>query len=124
MKTAVRVKTHLSDSLPLRRTQGWVPCMYWLPCREMLRMCLIPSRSRARCSASIYLIKEEGRSSPVDEVAEIVEKFRIVLGGEVNPTEVGILRLWPHIQQIEPPHVRWDACVPGVRPKHTHPSRL
>jgi hypothetical protein len=57
--------------------------------------------------------------SPVDEVAQVVEQFRVVLGSEVDPRERRVLSLGPHVEQVEAEHVRGNASLPGVRAKHS-----
>ena len=43
---------------------------------------------------------------------------------KIRPTKDTILRLRPHIQQIEAVHISWYACLLSVISKHTYSSTL
>ena len=53
-------------------------------------------------------LAQEGNGA-IDKIAQIVQQLRIVLGLKVNPLELGVLDLGPHIEQVKAPHVRGDA---------------
>ena len=61
---------------------------------------------------------------PVDEVAQVVEQLGVVLQSHVGPGEGGVLSLWTHKQQIEPPHVGRDARVFSHVSKHAGATTL
>lgn len=63
-------------------------------------------------------------SLPVNEVAQVVEQFRVVFEGHVCPGEGRVLTLGPQVEQVEAPHVRRDACVLCHVSKHPHTSTL
>lgn len=61
---------------------------------------------------------------PVDEVAQVVEQLRVVLCSHVNPGEGRILSLRTDVEEVEPPHVGWNARVFGHVAKHAHATAL
>lgn len=61
---------------------------------------------------------------PIDEVAEIVEQLRVVLGGQVRPAEARVLVLRADVEQVESPHVAGNARVLGVVPEDSDAPRF
>ena len=68
--------------------------------------------------------RDRTKDAPVDEVAEVVEEFAVVLEVEVVPAEGGVLGLGAHVQQVESVDVRGDPCVPGLVSEHPYTATL
>lgn len=61
---------------------------------------------------------------PVDEIAQVIEQFRVVLQSQVSPREGGVLALRSHVGEVETPNVRWNAGVFSHVSKHSHTTAL
>lgn len=60
----------------------------------------------------------------IDEIAEIVQQFRIVARHQIAPAEVRVLTLGPSRRQIESPHIRSDARRLSIIAEHPDATTL
>ena len=58
----------------------------------------------------------------VNEISQIIQEFRVVLQHKVWPAEAAVLRLGPHIQQIETIDISLYACLSCFIAKDTYTS--
>lgn len=63
-------------------------------------------------------------NSPVDKVAEVIEKLTVVLQQQIIPAEAGVLGLRTYIEQIESEHVWRYPSVLCLVPKHSSTPAL